>query len=100
MENPIPIIRGEKERKIRSVVKAISHRLIGTINTFAAAWLFTRSFSISLKVVLVREIIATVIFFFHERIWNNIRWGKFRLEKLINHKFVSANQNTSKTGGN
>lgn len=84
------IMKGERERKIRSISKAIAHRILGTLNTFIVAWIFTQNISLSLKVMLARETIAIVIYFVHERFWNKIQWGRYRLEKL--EKFQRAQQ--------
>ena len=85
------MIKGERERKIRSVAKAISNRVIGILNTFLIAWLITRNLNLSLQVMAVRETIAIILYFLHERFWNKVQWGKFRLEKLGLKKVNDSN---------
>ena len=64
------------ENHARTIVKAISWRIIATLTTITIVFLFTRKIILSLGVGLV-EIIAKITFYYlHERLWNRISWGK------------------------
>ncbi|MBN1224101.1 MAG: DUF2061 domain-containing protein [Candidatus Aminicenantes bacterium] len=68
--------RGGGEKHTRTVFKAISWRIIATLTTMAAVYLFTREPMISLGVGAVEVIAKVTFYYFHERIWNKISWGK------------------------
>ena len=64
------------EKHSRTVIKAISWRVVATLTTMTAVYIFTKEPMISLGVGAV-EVIAKITFYYlHERIWNKIRWGK------------------------
>lgn len=60
----------------RSVVKAISWRLVATLTTMAVVFLFTRRLALAAEVGAV-EVVAKLLFYYlHERGWDLIGWGK------------------------
>lgn len=65
-----------KEKPARSVVKSISWRIIGTLDTILISWLITGQLSLAFSIGSVELVTKMVLYFFHERIWNNIKWGK------------------------
>jgi len=60
----------------RSVVKAVSYRLWGTIATFAIALVVTGRIELAAQVGLCDPIVKTVIFYLHERVWSRISFGR------------------------
>ena len=64
------------ESPSRSVVKSISWRILGTIDTFLISWIVTGETSIALSIGSIELITKMVLYFFHERIWNTVKWGK------------------------
>lgn len=64
------------EEPIRSVVKSISWRIIGTLDTILISWLVTGTLSLAFTIGTIEVITKMVLYFFHERAWNAIRWGK------------------------
>lgn len=67
-----------KEYHKRSLIKAISYRLIGTIVTTLIVFIFTRKLSISLGVGSVDIIVKIIIYYLHERVWDKTYWGKIK----------------------
>ncbi|MDO7173021.1 DUF2061 domain-containing protein [Mariniflexile sp. AS56] len=65
-----------KEKPLRSIVKSISWRLIGTLDTILISWLITGELALAFSIGSVELVTKMVLYFFHERIWNNIKWGK------------------------
>jgi uncharacterized membrane protein len=65
-----------KEAHYRSVIKALSWRVFATVATITIVYLFTRRPILSLEVGLVEAIVKLVIYYFHERIWSFIGFGK------------------------
>ena len=64
------------ETPSRSIVKSISWRLLGTLDTFIISWIVTGETSIAFSIGSIELITKMVLYFFHERIWNTIKWGK------------------------
>lgn len=62
-------------RFTRSVVKAISYRVLIACLDFLVIYLFTREMKLALGFVLVSSLYAAAAYFFHERLWNRILWG-------------------------
>lgn len=67
------------EKPVRSVVKAISWRIIGTLDTIGISWLLTGEISTALAIGSVELITKMVLYVGHERIWNKINFGKEQL---------------------
>ncbi|AXP81204.1 hypothetical protein CJ739_2123 [Mariniflexile rhizosphaerae] len=65
-----------KEKPIRSIAKSISWRIIGTLDTMIISWIVTGKLDTALLIGGVEVITKMVLYFFHERIWNSIKWGK------------------------
>ena len=55
----------------RHVAKALSWRMVGTVDTFLLAWLFTGSLEIGALVGGTEVITKTFLYYLHERAWYN-----------------------------
>ncbi|MEW4924047.1 DUF2061 domain-containing protein [Algibacter sp. 2305UL17-15] len=64
------------EKPIRSVAKALSWRVIGTLDTLIVSYILTGEISIAASIASIDFLTKMVLYFFHERIWNSIKWGK------------------------
>ena len=60
----------------RSIVKAISWRTIGTIDTFILSWFITGEIKLAAAIGGSEVITKMVLYWLHERGWNKIKWGK------------------------
>ena len=60
----------------RSIVKSISWRAIGTLDTIIISWVVTGTLTMAFSIGVVELVTKMVLYFFHERIWNTIKWGK------------------------
>lgn len=60
----------------RSLVKAVSWRVTGTIDTILVSWLITRKLSLALSIGGVEVITKLLLYYFHERAWNKINFGR------------------------
>ena len=66
----------EGDSHTRTIIKAVTWRIIATLSTMTIVFLFTREIILSLGVGLV-EVIAKITFYYiHERTWHKISWGK------------------------
>jgi len=64
------------EKPIRSVVKAISWRLIGTIDTLVVSYFVVADAKTATTIAGIDFVTKMILYFFHERIWNTIKWGR------------------------
>jgi uncharacterized membrane protein len=64
------------EKPIRSVVKAISWRIIGTIDTMVISWFITGELTMAISIGSIEVITKMILYFGHERVWNLIKWRK------------------------
>jgi len=64
------------ENATRSIAKAISWRIVGTIDTIVISFFITGEITMALSIGMVEVITKMILYFFHERVWNIIKWGK------------------------
>ena len=71
----VVINENSKEKIKRSLLKTISWRVIGTLDTILISWLITGAMTLALSIGTIELISKMVLYFFHERLWNQIKWG-------------------------
>ena len=64
------------DKPIRSIAKSVSWRIIGTLDTILIAWIVTGTLSVAFSIGFIEMITKMILYFFHERAWNKIKWGK------------------------
>ena len=62
--------------KTRSLTKTITWRLLGSLDTLLLSWLITGKASLALTIASAEIITKLVLYYWHERIWNFIKWGR------------------------
>jgi uncharacterized membrane protein len=70
------------EKSYRSVVKSVSWRTIGTIDTFLISLLVTGKLNFALTIGGVEVFTKMVLYYFHERAWNRISFGRIKQSKV------------------
>lgn len=71
-----PDFHHAEETFSRTIVKTISYRLFILILDFTSIYLFTGQVKVAVGFMIVSNIYTTLGYFFHERIWDKIKWGK------------------------
>lgn len=61
---------------VRSLAKAVSWRITGTVDTFIISWLITGHALIASGIALTEIMTKVFLFWAHERVWNKISWGR------------------------
>ena len=61
--------------KSRSILKTISWRIVGTLDTMALGWIITGSPLVGLKIGGLELVTKFVLYYFHERIWLRSKYG-------------------------
>ena len=67
-----------EETRLRSVVKAVCFRAIATLTTMVLVFAFTRRISFALGIGALEVVSKLLLYYWHERLWNVVRWGKVR----------------------
>ena len=70
------LTKTKSESHARSLVKAISWRIIGTIETFLISWVITGQLGTASGIAGVQAVLSTLLYWYHERMWLNIKWGR------------------------
>ena len=61
----------ESHRK--SILKALSWRAVGTIDTFLLAWLVTGKTVTAGSIAVLELVTKTVLYYVHERAWSRVK---------------------------
>ncbi|WP_462281826.1 adenylyl-sulfate kinase [Salinivirga cyanobacteriivorans] len=65
-----------RESRTRSVVKALSWRIVATLTTAALVYIFTRRWDFAAYVGGFEATLKLMFFYAHERIWNKLNYGR------------------------
>ena len=60
----------------KSFAKAFSWRAIASTDTFLISWLITGKLTWAGTITLLEILTKTLLYYFHERGWNKIKWGR------------------------
>jgi uncharacterized membrane protein len=64
------------EKHPRSIAKSISYRLLSLTADSMVAYFFTRDIALSAGIVILVNAYSTLLYYFHERVWAHILWGR------------------------
>ena len=66
----------ETEQTKRSILKTITWRITASLDTFIIAWIITGDWKMGGSIAGIEVITKIFFYYFHERIWNKIKWAK------------------------
>lgn len=66
------------EKSYRSVIKSISWRTIGTIDTMVISYFITGKLALAISIGGVEVFTKMFLYFLHERTWNRISFGRVK----------------------
>ena len=64
------------ELKKRTLAKTMTWRITASLTTFLIAWILTGDLLIGVSIGSIEAIAKIFLYYYHERIWNNISWAK------------------------
>lgn len=67
-----------REKSYRSIVKSISWRTIGTIDTMVISYFITGKLALAISIGSIEVFTKMTLYFFHERTWNRINFGRIK----------------------
>ena len=65
-----------KETRKRSIVKSIVWRFICVVVSIVISFFLTAKWDIAVAIGSSYNIITMLLYYFHERMWNRVKWGK------------------------
>ena len=68
--------KATSEKTSRSLLKSVSWRILGTIDTIIISYLIIGTLEFALRIGFVELLTKMGLYFLHERLWNKIKWGK------------------------
>ncbi len=69
------------EKHYRSIVKALSWRIMGTLDTILVSFLVTGRIKLALSIGAVELFTKVGLYYVHERVWNKIPLGRYGAPK-------------------
>ncbi len=67
----------------RHIAKAITWRIVGTIDTILLSWVISGNPFTGLKIGLAEVLTKMLLYYFHERIWFNIQFDNSNQRHLL-----------------
>ena len=70
-----------REEHSRSLLKAISWRALGTIDTIVISFVVTGKIKMAVSIGFVELFTKIFLYYVHERVWNRIPFGRPKPQK-------------------
>ena len=74
--SPAGSSKSASDGHVRSLVKAATWRVTGTVDTFILSFFFTKSVKLASSIAFTEVVTKIALFYVHERVWNRITWGR------------------------
>jgi len=71
-------ISDRADKPVKSAIKAISWRIVGTIDTMIISYIITGKLTVAFSIGSVEVITKTILYYFHERIWAHVHRIKIK----------------------
>lgn len=69
-----------KETRGRSITKSITFRTLVICSDLVLVYILTHRVFDTVAITVATNVASTIFYFLHERLWNNISWGKQRVK--------------------
>jgi uncharacterized membrane protein len=66
------------DKPVKSAIKAISWRIVGTIDTMIISYIITGRVTVALSIGSIEVFTKTILYYFHERLWAHIHRIKLK----------------------
>ena len=67
------------EKPYRSVVKTISWRTVGTLDTMIIAYFITGNLVMAASIGSIEVVTKMILYYYHERVWNKLSFGRIKV---------------------
>ena len=68
------------EKPYRSVVKTISWRTLGTLDTIIISYFITGNLVMAASIGSIEVVTKMILYYYHERVWNKLSFGRIKVE--------------------
>jgi len=75
------LFRGMADKHYRSLIKGVSWRITGSIDTLIISFFVTRKLSWALSIMSVEFFTKVALYYFHERVWEKLSFGRVKEAK-------------------
>lgn len=65
-----------RDTRLRSWIKSLSWRLLGILILGGISWVYTRDIQQTTIITMTFHTIRLILYYFHERFWEKIKWGR------------------------
>lgn len=72
-----------KESRPRSLVKSLIYRILAIFGTGVIVWFITKDIKEVISTTIAIQAFLVILYYFNERVWNRIHWGRKIKEKEI-----------------
>ncbi len=70
------------EKPYRSIVKTISWRALGTLDTIIISYFITGSLGMAASIGAIELVTKMFLYYFHERAWNKTNFGMVKEDSM------------------
>jgi uncharacterized membrane protein len=81
-------ISDRADKPLKSIIKAFSWRIVGTLDTMLISYFITGKISLAVSIGGVEVVTKTILYYFHERLWAHIHRIKLKFKKKSDEKRV------------
>jgi uncharacterized membrane protein len=60
----------------RSLAKAVSWRFFGNLISFLIIYSLTHDGKLALAASAIELVVKIILYYYHERLWNKVKWGR------------------------
>jgi len=78
------------DKPIKSIMKSVSWRIVGTLDTMIISYFITGRVTIALSIGSVEVLTKTILYYFHERLWAHIHKIQLKLCNKSNGKLYEV----------
>jgi len=68
------------EHHKRSIAKTVGFHSLIILADILVVFFITHKTGITIEIIIFSNIVSGIIYFVHERAWNNIHWGRSKIE--------------------
>jgi uncharacterized membrane protein len=68
------------EKPYRSIIKALSWRITGTIDTIIVSFIISGKLKVAFTIGFVELFTKVALYYLHERVWNRLKIGRIPAE--------------------
>jgi len=86
------------DKPIKSIIKSISWRIVGTIDTMIISYFVTGRLTLAVSIGTVEVVTKTLLYYFHERLWAHIHRLRLNFIKRSNEKRIRVKRTEALSG--